>query len=111
VAESLESTLRAPAAKDPNGYRTIDTVTTWGGGAVAPPAGTATEYIEGGDVLVLRDLLLEIASEERSLLTAPGRSKNISFDPARSRLDGCAFTGRERAARPDVRALRAGRHG
>ncbi len=80
--------------------RTINTVTTWGGEAVAPPAGTATEYIEGGDVLVLRNLPLEIASEERSLFTASasdGRSKSISFDPTTSRLDGCAFTGRERA--------------
>ena len=79
--------------------RTIDAVTTWGGEAVAPHAGTATEYIEGGDVLVLRNLPFEIASEERSLLTASasdGHSKNVSFDPATSRLDGCAFTGRER---------------
>jgi len=69
--------------------RTIDAVTTWGGEAVAPHAGTATEYIEGGDVLVLRNLPFEIASEERSLLTASasdGRSKNVSFDPATGRL-------------------------
>jgi 3-deoxy-D-manno-octulosonic acid hydroxylase-like protein len=79
--------------------RTIDAVTTWGGEAVAPHAGTATECIEGGDVLVLRNLPFEIAPEERTLLTASasdGHSKNVSFDPTTRRLDGCAFTGRER---------------
>jgi hypothetical protein len=79
--------------------RVIHAVATWGGEAVGPHAGTATECVEAGDVLVLPNLPFEIAPEERRLLTgsaSDGRSKNVSFDPATSQLDGCAFRGGQR---------------
>ena len=80
--------------------RTIDAVSTWGGEAVAAHAGTATERLEAGDVLVLPRLPFEIAPDERFLLAASasdGRSKNVSFNPATRRLDGCALPDHERA--------------
>ena len=41
--------------------RVIHAVATWGGEAVGPHTGTATECVEAGDVLVLPNLPFEIA--------------------------------------------------
>ena len=79
--------------------RTIDAVRTWGGAALMPHAAAATERLEAGDILVLPNLPFEIGLDERPLLaasTSDGRAKNVSFDPAAQRLDGCALTGVER---------------
>jgi 3-deoxy-D-manno-octulosonic acid hydroxylase-like protein len=55
----------------------------------------ATEAVEGGDVLWLRERTFEIFPRERTLLSsaALASGKNVSFDPATGDVGGSAFGG------------------
>ena len=55
----------------------------------------ATEVVEGGDVLWLRERLFEIGTQEHPLLSSAvlASGKNVSFDPATGAVGGSALSG------------------
>jgi hypothetical protein len=67
----------------------------WAGPYPAAVQERALAALEGGQVLFLPDLPFALEDHERSFLSPATvrRSKNVSFDPARSKVGGASVTG------------------
>src|SRR5262245_14900498 len=67
----------------------------WSGPYPADVQAIALEALEAGRVLFLHDLAFPLDEHERAFLSPATvrRSKNVSFDPARGKVGGSAFTG------------------
>jgi hypothetical protein len=63
---------------------------TWGGSLPATDQAIATDALEAGYVLFLPNLQFELSAREREFLTPEivGKSKNVSYDPARGTVGG-----------------------